>query len=75
MNSELDSPLACLDLDRYDLSVEAPRLDRHLRTAIGLEREIVLRVTRDPVGLGHVLGRHPHVDLMNGSVRQPTTRP
>jgi hypothetical protein len=74
INPELDSPLARLDLDRYDLLVEQPRLNCHLRPAMGLERELVLRVARDAVRLGDVLGRHPHMDLMERIGEAPDHR-
>src|SRR6202042_873536 len=74
INRELDSPLARLDLDWYDLLVEEPRLNRHLRAAMGLERELVLSLTRDPVRLGHVLSRHAHMNLIERVSEAPDHR-
>ena len=61
---ELDGPFARLDFDRYDLVVEQACLEGRLGAAMGFERELVLRVARDPVRVGDVLRRHPHMDLI-----------
>ena len=64
IDPELGGPLTRLELDRHDLLVEPARLNRCLSAAMGLQRELVLGVARDPMRLAHVLGSHPHMNLI-----------
>jgi hypothetical protein len=69
VDRELGRPFTRLDLDGHDLLVEPARSDRRGGTAVRLERELVLRFARDPVGPRQILGCHSHVDLVE-RVRQ-----
>jgi hypothetical protein len=60
-------------LDGYDLLVEPARLNGHVGAVMGLERELVLRLARWPVGLGDVSPVTPMWISLKGSVRLPTT--
>ncbi len=53
------------ELDRHDLFSEFPRILGRGRLHVAVVGEFILRLTRDFVFIGHMLGgqAHPHVDL------------